>query len=1117
MNEHIRVPNQLTPDEKRSLLARLLRERGQTKAPPGLVHHWFEAQAARSPNAVAVSCGDHRLTYNELNRRANRVAHRLRALGVGPEVLVGLCTSRSVEMVVGLLGVLKASGAYVPLDPDYPRQRLAFMLSDSDAKVLLTEQSLAEKLPENHAELLCLDSAHAELERESPENPTASPFPANLAYVIYTSGSTGRPKGVQISHGALANFIRSMSRLLGLTERDTLLAVTTLSFDIAGLEVYLPLVVGARIELVSRDVATDGTQLVQHLAASGASFLQATPATWRLLLESSWPGDPGLTMLCGGETLPRALAERLIPKGRCLWNLYGPTETTIWSTAGRVESREGPVPIGLPISATQLYVLDRRLRPVPVGVTGELYIAGAGLARGYLNLPALSADRFLPNPLAKSSGQRIYRTGDLARWRSDGSLECLGRIDHQVKIRGYRIELGEIEAALLDHPSVREAAVAAQEPAPGEKRLVAYVVGRDGLGPVASELRQWLIERLPEYMVPAQVVELASLPLTPNGKIDRGALPAPDANAILSPGSYIPPRDPMEEALAGIWLEVLGCGRVGVQDNFFDLGGHSLLAAQVHARIRDSFAVEVPLRDLFDAVTVAGQARLVEQAMRSGTFEQAPPLERVPRDGHLSASFAQERLWFLDQLDPGNSSYNLPAVVRLTGALDTTILERSLGEVVRRHEALRTRFAAIDGQPVQVIAPEATIPLLIEDLTSVPEADRAAEALRRARDEGRRPFDLARGPLLRARLWRLGPLDHIVAITMHHIVSDGWSMGILIRELGQLYSSLSTGHQSPFSALPIQYADFAAWQRRWLEGGVLKHQLEYWKTEMAGVPVLDLPTDRPRTSVMSNRGADWPFDLSKPLVDAVRALGRQEEATLFMTLCAAFEVLLHRYSGQDDFAIGMPIAGRGRLEVEGLIGFFVNTLVLRCDLSGEPSFREVLRRVRLASLRAYAHQDVPFDQLVGTLQTGRDPSRTPLFQVMLSMQNAPLPSLEAPGLSMQPITIGSGAAKFDLTLFLSETETGLHGSVEYNVDLFDAGTVERMFGHFQNLIASITTDPEQPIGALPLMSAAERQQLFARGDEPEIDEGSVSLDGLSDEEMELLSMPRTFDVGVGDE
>jgi amino acid adenylation domain-containing protein len=1069
----------------------------------GLVHQWIEAQAARTPEAIAVTSPTESISYRKLNGRANRLAHQLQPLGVCPESLVALCTSRSVSMVVGLLAVLKAGGAYVPLDPAYPSERLAFMLEDSGSTIVLTERNLRGKLPGGEAHVLTLDSEPGDLDIEDDRKPAAATIRDNLAYVIYTSGSTGKPKGVQVTHGSLANLLQSMRALLGISARDAMLAVTTLSFDIAALEILLPLIVGARVDLVAREIAADGERLIRRVNGPGITFLQATPATWRLLIDAGWRGKPGLVILCGGEALPRALADRLLDKGEVLWNLYGPTETTIWSSAWRVEGGELPICVGRPISGTRLYVLDKWLRPVPVGVTGELYIGGVGLARGYWKRPGLTADRFIPDPF-DSGGGRLYRTSDLARWLPDGTLECLGRLDHQVKIRGFRVELGEIEAVLSEHPAVSQAVVAARPDTSGDLGLFAYVVLRESHdADLDADLRSWISGRLPEYMVPASFLAVGALPLTPNGKIDRKALPEPGRRRMAEDALDLPPRGPIEEALAGICAELLGVDRVGVHDNFFELGGHSLLASQFLARVRHTFDVEVPLKDFIDEASVARLAWLVEDALSNGRDARIPPLERAQRNGPLPASFAQQRLWFLDQLEPGQVSYNIPAAVRLMGRLDVPALERAFREIVHRHEVLRTRFESREGVPHQVIAPSLEVHLEVEDLRDLPEQDRQIEAMRRVTTEARRPFDLAQGPLIRMALVRLGEEEHIVLVTMHHIVSDGWSIGILIREVSALYEAYRKGESSPLEEPPVQYADYAVWQRGWLEGEVLQAQIDYWTSRLAGLSPLELLTDRPRSAGQARGGAVRTAVLPRAVLEKARGLSQNNAATLYMTLLAVFQVLLYRYSGQDNFGVGSPIAGRMRSELEGLIGFFVNTLVMRAELAGNPSFRDLLSRVRQSALDAYTHQDLPFEKLVGVLHPKREASRTPLFQVMFALQNAPLPPLRSPELVLTPLEPASVIAKFDLTLFPMETAEGLSLTMEYNTHLFEAATIDRMLGHFQTLLEGAIANPSEPIDTLPMMSPVE-QRMLARWNASPASETAAELDELAETDLDAL-------------
>ncbi|HEX8273688.1 MAG TPA: amino acid adenylation domain-containing protein [Longimicrobiaceae bacterium] len=1052
------------------------------------IHRLFESQAERTPDAVALTSGSESLTYAELERRADRLARRLRSVGVGPEARVGLCLERGVDMVVAVLAVLRAGGAYVPLDPDHPGERLAYVLEDSGARVLLTQSALADRFRDFSGEVVALDTPHppapsptrGEGENDSVEDAAAvagcSLFPVpcslSLAYVLYTSGSTGRPKGVQVEHRSLAAFLEAMRREPGISPDDVLLAVTTLAFDIAGLELFLPLATGARVVLADRETAADPRLLARALDEAGATVMQATPATWRMLLDAGWEGRRGLRALCGGEALPRDLAARLLPRVGALWNLYGPTETTVWSTARRVEDGEGPPPIGRPIAGTRVYVLAPGGTPTPIGVPGELAIGGAGVARGYHGRPVLTAERFVPDAFSAEPGARTYRTGDRVRWLASGELEYLGRADGQVKVRGFRIEPGEIESRLLDHPDVREAAVVAREDAPGEPRLVAYVVG----AAAPEALRAHLRRSLPEYMVPGALVALDRLPLTANGKLDRAALPAPEPG----PGGerFVAPRTPVEEVLAGIWAEVLGVGRVGAADGFFELGGHSLLATRAVSRVRRLFGVELPLRALFEAPTVAGLAGRVEAALRSGAGGGAPPLLPLPRDGApLPASFAQTRLWFIQQMDPESSANNMAYPLRLAGRLDAAALRRALTAVVARHEALRTTLEDRGGEPVQVIHPPAPAALWVVDLRGV--RDAAGEATRLAEAEARRPFDLARGPLLRATLLRLEDEDSALLFTLHHVVSDGWSMDVLVREVSALYAAASRGEEARLPELPVQYADYAVWQRGWLSGGVLEEQVGWWRAQLAGAPaLLELPTDRPRPAVASGAGAWLPFSVGAETAAGLRALARREGATLFMTLLAAWQLLLARYAGQEDVLVGTAIAGRNRLETEGLIGLFVNTLVLRADLAGDPVFTGLLRQARERTLGAYQHQDLPFEKLVEELDVERSLAHAPLFQAMLALQNVEQGELRLGGAAVEALGTGGPAAKFDLTLSLGEAGAEIHGGLAYRGDLWDAATVGRMLEHLGALLEQAAAHPERRISELRMLRPAERERVL---------------------------------------
>jgi amino acid adenylation domain-containing protein len=1044
------------------------------------LHQLFEEQVRRTPDSVAVVFEAGQLTYGELNRLANQLAHHLRTLGVGPEVPVAICMERCPEMIVGLLGILKSGGAYVPLDPAYPKERLAFMMEDAHTAVLLTRGHIVERVPGHGIHAVCLDSGWEAIAAKSEKNPVAGTTARNLAYILYTSGSTGQPKGVMVEHCGLCNTINWIIQTLKLSAEDRCLLKTPITFDAAGRELFPTLLTGGRLVIAEADGHRDSRYLAETIRSARISIFHCVPSLLQFLVEEP-AFDDSLALravMCGGEALPTQVVERFQRRSKArLYNVYGPTETIIDSTCWLCEgaSHCSSSPIGRPIPNARIYILNQALHPLPIGVAGQMHIGGVSLARGYLNRPELTAEKFIPDPFSAEPGARMYKTGDLARYLPDGNIEFLGRGDHQVKIRGFRIELGEIEAALGQHPAVRKAVVLAREDAPGEKRLVAYVVAES----TADELRRFLKDKLPDQMVPAVFVLLDTLPLLSNGKIDRRALPAPDRTRPELDKTFMAPRTPTEELLAEIWAQVLDLERVGILDNFFDLGGHSLLATQAVSRMRDAFQVDIPLRRLFEVPTVAGLAESIEAARQAGQNLLVPPILPVPRNGDLALSFAQQRLWFFNQLDPGNSAYNIPAAGRIMGPLNLAALEQCLNEIVKRHESLRTTFGKVDGRPTQVIAPTLTIKLPVVDLRKLPAGERETEVRRLVTAEAQRPFDLSQGPLLRGTVLRLGDEEYVGLLTMHHIVSDGWSTGILIREMATLYVAFCAGGSSPLPALPIQYADFAHWQRQWLQGEVLETQIAYWKEQLAGAPALiDLPTDHPRPAMQTFQGAHQSLVLPKHLKDGFKALSRQEGVTLFMTMLAAFKVLLNRYTSQDDLVVGTPIANRNRQETEGLIGFFVNALVLRTDLSGDPSFRELLRRVREVCLGAYSHQDLPFDRLVEELHLKRDLSRNPLFQVMFALQNAPLRALELPGLTLSPVEGDSETAHFDLTLQIVDTGQELTAAFVYNTDLFEAGTIARMLGNFQTLLEAMVADPRQRLSDLPILTETERQQLL---------------------------------------
>ena len=1453
----------LTREDQRKLLV----EWNETQQPftrDLCAHQLFELQAAKTPHALALEFAGGQLTYRELNERANRVTHQLRDLGVGTESLVAICIERSNEMVVALLAVLKAGGAFVPLDPDYPPQRLSSMLADARPRVVVTMQRWLQRLPDNEVLTVCLDELPV---HESTENLDHRPTPENLAYVIYTSGSSGVPKGVAITHGSLMNLVQWHKRVYQVSAADRATQIAGLAFDASVWEIWPYLTTGASIHIADEETRLSPEKLIDWLDTNRITISFLPTPLAEAVLDKPWPATICLrTLLTGGDRLRNAPRPALPFQ---LANNYGPTENTVVTTSTFVpqdDASASPPPIGRPIDNVQVYVLDEELRLAPIGVTGELFVAGESLARGYWNSPDLTAERFIPHPFSDAPGARLYRTGDRVRLLSDGQIEFFGRVDEQVKVRGFRIELGEIEATLGEQEQVKEAVVVAREDTAGEKRLVAYVVPRaesqnldheraqleqqhieqwqrlyddtyahnDADDPLfnitgwnssytgepipPAEMREWresslarilalqprrvleigcgtglllleiaprceaytgtdfspvaldyvrrqlpnvgldesrvqllqrmahqfegiedgsfdlvvlnsvvqyfpdldyflrvlegalkavkpggfiylgdlrnyrlleafhtsvqmyqatpdtdsatlrqrvrrnieteeellldpalftalrdrfpqiggvevqlqrgrahneltrfryqvllhvgepmhvecptidwqtekltldalrqllmknkpemlgvrrvpnarvwadvrlveredaidpedvwslsetlpyevdvrwsdagageyfdvvfsknagslwtslaethtqkplalyannplhgrlarqlipglreqLAQKLPDYMIPSSFVLLDALPLTANGKVDRRALPAP--NETRSPQDFVAPNTPAEELLARLWCEVLGIESAGMRDDFFALGGHSLLATRLVSRVRESFGVELPVRSLFEAPTLRGLAAYIEAALRDRSGTQAPPITRVPRDGKIPLSFAQQRLWFLHELEPTSSFYNVPVAVRLHGRLQLEALQRTLNEIVRRHESLRTSFATVDAQPVQSIAPVLLLELPLIDLSMLPEAERENEAQQRATEEARLPFNLATGPLIRASLVRLGAEDHVLLVTMHHIVSDGWSMGVLIREVGALYRAFIKDEPSPLAELPVQYADFAVWQRRWLTGEVFETHLGYWRRQLGGeLPVLDLPADKSRPAVQSFRGSSQSLQLPVPLAQSLNALAQREGVTLFMLLLAAFKALLSRYTEQTDIVIGSPIANRNRVELEGLIGFFVNTLALRTDLSGNPTFSELVRRVRAVALEAYAHQDMPFEQLVEQLQPERTMSRNPLFQVMFQMENTPKEELPLPGLVLSPVEVERVTTQFDLSFDVMENDDGLVVVAEYSTDLFTRATITSMLRRWQVLLEGVVANPEARLDVLPLLSGAERERLL---------------------------------------
>ncbi|MFL5384952.1 MAG: amino acid adenylation domain-containing protein, partial [Longimicrobiaceae bacterium] len=1081
-------------------------DRGQGTASTIPVHEMVSAQAVRTPDAAAVEWRGERVTYAELEARANRLAHRLRRMGVGPDARVAVSMERSMDLVVSVLAVLKAGGCYVPVDPNYPADRVAYMLEGSGARVVLATTSSAAHLPASSAAVLRVDVEREAIAAEPSEAPRVEVDPENLLYVIYTSGSTGRPKGVALPHRALATMVQWQLARWGDAAAARTLQFTSLSFDVSFQEIFATWAAGGTLVLVDDDTRRDGEALIGWLREHRVERLFLPFAALQNLAEAAEGGDSGQggihlphlrEVITAGEALRSTPQLRAFfhANPRCvLENQYGPSETHVASAhevEGEPDAWPALPPIGAPIAGTRLYVLDRHLAPVAPGIPGELYIGGAGLGRGYLGRPALTAERFVPDPLSTVPGARLYRTGDRVRWK-DGSadarecgtaldsgrvqrlhsgaavLEYLGRTDFQVKVRGFRVEPGEIEAALTEHPSVVQAAVVARGEG-AEKRLAAYVVPAMGAEVAVGALRAHLAARLPEYMVPAAWRVMDALPFTPSGKVDRRSLPDAEAVAAVA---HVPPRTPAERLVADAWESVLGV-RPGAHDNFFDLGGHSLRATQVMGRIRRAFGIDLPLRALFEEPTVAGLAARAAAARR-GDELVLPPLVPGERQRETPLSFAQQRFWFVERTGVAGGAYNMAHVYDIFGRPDVPALERALNGLIVRHESLRTTFHFRGAEPVQEVAPELFIPLEVVDLSHLPEAERAGEAKRLSDEHARAPFDLAAGPLVRWTMLRLADDEHRLLVDLHHVVCDGWSLQVLNHELAELYAAEVEGRPHTLPPLPIQYADFARWQRERLDGPVLERELAWWRGRLEGVPTLALPTDRPRPPVQSFRGDAVLFSLPRALTQRVDALARAEGATAFMVLLAAFSTLLARWAGTDDVVVGSPTAGRVPEETEGLIGVFINTLALRADLSGDPTFREALRRVRETTVDAYAHQEVPFERLVEELKVERSLSAHPVFQVMFSFHSeggSRAPGL--PGLDVHIAEGDTGSAKVDLMLAAGHGEEGVFAALEYASDLFDRETIERTAERFTVLLEAALEDPDRPLSQLPVMPAHE--------------------------------------------
>ncbi|REF28155.1 amino acid adenylation domain-containing protein [Xenorhabdus cabanillasii] len=1062
-----------------------------------LIHQLVEQQAASRPDAIALIGEERQLSYAELNQHANQLAHAIRAAGVRPDERIAICVERSLEMIIGLLGILKAGASYVPLDPEHPTERLVYMLSDSQPALILTQCHLSARLSSTGLPIWALDSTEHQTNIASqPQDNisiTQSGFtPSNLAYVLYTSGSTGLPKGVMIEHRNVVHLIHAHIQMTKLTQYDRVLQFASFGFDNSVAEIFPTLAVGATLILRPAHIKVPDAEFITFLQENNITVVDLPTAFWHLWAQEisngySYPPKQLRSVAAGGEKAESRHLKAWLASPetqKCRWiNTYGPTETTVNATSC-VFDKDNPcpfedIPIGRPITNTRIYILDKQGQPVPIGVTGEIYIGGDGVARGYLNRPELTSERFLRDPFSNKPEARMYRTGDLGRWLPDGNIHYLGRNDFQVKIRGFRIELGEIETQLAACMGVKDAIVIAREDDNGDKRLVAYLTPQPNAILNVTSLREQLSNNLASYMIPSAFVTLEAFPLNQSGKVDRAALPAPDRSASVN-REYAAPQGEIEQQLAEIWQSLLGLEQVGRHDNFFELGGHSLLTVQVASRLRQTLNINVTLQDLFLQPTLADLA----QTLVVETQSIQPDIVPVSRQEPLPLSWAQQRLWFLAQLDPAaQTAYHVSGGLHLHGILDLPALNAALDRLVARHEILRTTFRLIDGQARQIIGPpDSGFALTVHDLSRLPAADRHAALDAATEWEATHPFDFGTGPLIRAQLLKLAEHQHRLLLTQHHIITDGWSLNILLHELATLYRAFTQGQPDPLPPLPVQYADYALWQRQWLQGTVLATQLDFWRRALHGAPaLLALPTDHARPAVQSYRGDQVPVTLAPPLVAALKAVSQQQGTTLFMTLLTGWAILLARLSGQPDIVIGTPVANRQHSALEPLIGFFVNTLALRVTLDDNPTVQALLARVKTHAVAAYAHQDLPFEQLVEALHPPRSLSHSPIFQVMFALDNTPKHSrFELPGLTLTEVPAARNNAQFDLTLSLNETAAGISGELEYARDLFERATITRLSGYLTRVLTAMAADASQPVGSLPLLTPAQRHQLLTQ-------------------------------------
>ena len=1044
------------------------------------IHHRFEEQVSRTPSAIAVEFEGEQITYTELNESANRLAAYLSKLGAREDTSVALFVERGFDMIIGLLAISKTGATYLPLDPIYPKARLFLIVDDAKPVIMLTQHSLIDSVPETAARLIFIDDRSG-YSKESSDNLTFG-NPAKPGYILYTSGSTGKPKGVPVNQHAVVNLVNSMTRLLSFTVQDILLAVTTISFDIAELEMYMPLFIGAKLVIATQETATDMDLLAEKMVDCKATVFQATPVTFKMLMISGWQGKKDLKLIIGGEALSKELVRQLLPRCAGVWNSYGPTETAIYSVVRHNTTEdtvgEGYVPIGRPIDNTTCYILNKKLVPVPIGIPGELYIGGDGISPGYLNLPDQTSERFITNPFGKSPLEKIYKTGDLVTYFNDGNMVFLNRLDTQVKIRGFRIELGEIESAVAQYDVVKDNVVIVREDVPGDKKLVGYIILKENREVDLAELKHFLTTTLPDYMIPATFVVMEKFPVTLNGKVDRKLLPVPIDSTSQVTAKYVAPVSQIEKELTAIWSEVLKIKKIGITDNFFELGGNSLVGVLLINRIKKVSNVKITLALLFKLQTIEEIAKDIQN--QNSQDDVTEPVPKIPHHDGSSNVFAlspgQKRLWFVENFEPGGRAYNMPFEYHIKGELDETLFEKSIHTLICRHESLRTVIQTTDGEPVQKVLEPAAFHLTIGNLEHLSVAEKSIQAEKHSLENDMHLFNLETGPLFIIKLLKLSPTDWTLLFNMHHSITDGWSVRILVEELGLIYSGLKGNTPVILPEMPITYSDFAVWQNKWLTGEECSNQLSYWIKELKGAPeLLQLPMDFQRPKTQTYDGDEVEFTIDRETTRQLHHFSKQNKGSLFITMLSIFNTLISRYASQEEFLIGIPISGRTFEEQESVVGMFINNFPMRVTPLDQMTFPEMLEMCRKKFYEAYDNQNLPIDRIVEELHVSRTPNISPLFQVMFNLLEMFDEEISLAGSKMEWVDRRRQVAQFDFSLHIYEIKGTLNCVLEYNTNLFKRSRMERMAGHFMEMVSSLMQNPDQKIRKIPILTEKEKE------------------------------------------